>query len=321
MRPKSRLVTSLLAWAALAAWPGTTPAFAESIAAKAKGEISMTTAATLKVPGATLYYETWGSGPLLLVIPGGPQDAGVFSDLARHLADRYTVVPYDPRGNSRSAFDGEPTELSLDQQADDAAALIRHLGSPAYVFGTSGGAQIGLNLVTRHPNLVQTLVAHEPPTMMLLADPAADIAETNNLYEIYQTQGVDAAMGAFFGGNALDGPEGGAPEGEAPPEFDLPPEAAETMGRVMGNFDYWLAHGMRPLSFYKPDVAVLKSGKSKVVVGISVESEGQPIARMSGALAAALGVTPVHFPGDHVTGFDEPNVEEFAATLDRSLQD
>ena len=30
------------------------------------------TAKTLKVPGARIYYETRGSGPLLLMIPGGP---------------------------------------------------------------------------------------------------------------------------------------------------------------------------------------------------------------------------------------------------------
>lgn len=305
MRP-----ASLLAPVALLALLGTSPAFAETI----RGKISMPQSATLTVPGATLYYETWGAGPLLLVIPGGPQDAGVFADLAAALGDRYTVVPYDPRGNSRTTTEAEPAELDVRQQADDAAALIRHLGGPAYVFGTSGGAQISLDLAARYPDLVTTLVAHEPPTMMLLADPAADIAEANSLYEIYQTQGVDAAMGTFFGGNSLDGPEGG----DAPPEFDMPPEAAETMGRVMANFDYWLAHGLRPLSFYKPDVAALKA--TRVVVGISVESEGQPIARMSGALADALGVRPVTFPGDHVTGFDGPNAEAFAEVLDGVLR-
>jgi pimeloyl-ACP methyl ester carboxylesterase len=314
MRPMS-----LLASAALAALLSTTPAFADSTATPANGEISMTNSAMLKVPGAAIYYETWGKGPLLLIIPGGPQDAGVFSDIARNLADRYTVVPYDPRGNSRSPFEGEPIELSPDQQADDAAALIRHLGGKAYVFGTSGGAQIGLNFAARHPELVQALVAHEPPAMMLLDDHQAEIAETNGLYDIYKTQGVDAAMGAFFGGNNLEGPEG-APEGDARPDFDMPPEAAETMGRVMGNFDYWLAHGLKPLSFYKPDVAALKAGP-KVIVGISAESEGQPIARMSRALADKLGVTPVAFPGDHITGFDGPNAVEFAAVLDKALKD
>ncbi len=312
MRPMS-----LMASAALIALLGTNPAFAETAA----GDNFMTQSATLNVPGASLYYETSGSGPVLLIIPGGPQDAGVFADLARNLADRYTVVPYDPRGNSRTTTEGPAAELDVAQQADDAAALIWHLGGTAYVFGTSGGAQIGLDLAARYPDLVTALVAHEPPTMMLLADPSADIAETNGLYDIYTTQGVDAAMGAFFGGNNLEGPEGGEPEGDAPPDFDMPPEAAETMGRVMANFDYWLAHGMRPLSFYKPDVTALKSGKPKIVVGISSESEGQPIARMSGALADALGVAPVAFPGDHVTGFDEPNATEFAATLDGALRD
>lgn len=37
---------------------------------------------TLKVPGATLYYEVRGSGPVLLMIPGGASDAGVFGDIA-----------------------------------------------------------------------------------------------------------------------------------------------------------------------------------------------------------------------------------------------
>ena len=30
----------------------------------------------LKVPGATIHYEVCGSGPVLLMMPGGPADAG-----------------------------------------------------------------------------------------------------------------------------------------------------------------------------------------------------------------------------------------------------
>jgi pimeloyl-ACP methyl ester carboxylesterase len=45
---------------------------------------------TVTVPGATLYVEVRGSGPVLLCITGGPTDAGMFTDLARRLADRYT---------------------------------------------------------------------------------------------------------------------------------------------------------------------------------------------------------------------------------------
>ena len=301
-------MTRLAPLAALLIATSIVPAIAE--------EKTMPQAATLKVPGATLYYETWGRGPLVLVIPGGPQDAGVFADIGRALADRYAVVPFDPRGNSRSTFDGEPTELSLDQQADDAAALIKALSDgPAYVFGTSGGAQIGLNLAARYPKLVSTLVAHEPPTMMLLEDPSGGLAADDTIYATYKRDGVEAAMNQFFGMNALDVEAGGD---TAPPEFDMPPEAAETFARVSGNFEYWLAHGMRPLSRYVPDVETLKTGTPKIVVGISAESVGQPIAEMSSALAEKLGVTPVAFPGDHVTGFDV-HATEFAEAMHRAF--
>ncbi|UXN74930.1 alpha/beta hydrolase [Devosia sp. A8/3-2] len=137
------------------------------------------------------------------------------------MADRWTVVAYDPRGNSWSTFEGAPQPLSLDEQADDAAALIAAMGSgPADIFGTSGGAQIGLNLAARHPDLVRALVAHEPPAMMLLDDPSAMLAADEALYDTYRRDGVDAAMGQFFAENGL----GDEPE-EGPAEFDMSPEA------------------------------------------------------------------------------------------------
>jgi pimeloyl-ACP methyl ester carboxylesterase len=275
-----------------------------------------TETSTLKVPGATIYYELWGSGPLLLIIAGGPQDAGVFTAVARQLADRYTVVAYDPRGNSRSPLDGAVEALSLDVQADDAAALIKTLSNgPAYVFGTSGGAQIGLNLATRYPELVQAIVAHEPPTMMLMDDPSKEVASANGLHETYKRDGVDAAMGQFFADNSLSVGKG---EEQAPPEFDMPPEEMETFGRVSGNFECWLAHGMLPLSFYTPEVETLRTGKPRVVVAIGELSAGQPIDAMATALADKLGTARVQFPGDHF-GF-QSQAEPFAAALDRAFK-
>lgn len=288
-------------------------------AAPSAGEIAVThptKTGTLKVPGATLYYETQGTGPLLLIIPGGPQDAGVFAELSRQLADRYTVVAYDPRGNSRSPFDSAPEALQLDMQADDAAALIKALGQgPAYVFGTSGGAQIGLNLAARHADLVAALVAHEPPTIMLLADPSQSLAEDKEIYDTYRSDGVDAAMGKFFGMNGL---EDGAPPEDGPPAFDPSPEEAETFGRVSGNFEYWLAHGMRPLSLYVPEIEVLRQGKPRIVVALGEQSKGQPIYDMGLALAGKLGSEAVPFPGDHM-GFG-PHADAFAGALDGTLQ-
>ncbi|WP_423068247.1 alpha/beta fold hydrolase [Devosia sp. CN2-171] len=276
-----------------------------------RGEISVTqmTTSTLKVPGATIYYEVRGSGPTLLIIPGGPQDAGVFSDIAARLAAQYTVVTYDPRGNSRSPFDGEAVALDVDVQADDAAALIGAVGAPAYVFGTSGGAQIALNLAARHPEVVKAVLAHEPPSYMLLDDPSEALAADKLIHDTYLSAGVDAAMGAFFGMNGL---EDEAPA-DAPPAFEPSPEEAETFARVSGNFEYWLAHGMMPLGRYRPDVDTLKQGEPVIIVAIGEKSAGQPIEAMAAALAEQLGTDPVSFPGDHM-GFG-PEAEAFTAAM------
>jgi hypothetical protein len=45
----------------------------------------------MDVPGAQLYYERQGSGPLLLMI-GSPMDSTGFAGLASALASNYTVV-------------------------------------------------------------------------------------------------------------------------------------------------------------------------------------------------------------------------------------
>ena len=50
----------------------------------------------LDVPGARIYYEVRGSGPLLLVI-GQPMTSAYFAPLAELLAEDHTLVTYDPR--------------------------------------------------------------------------------------------------------------------------------------------------------------------------------------------------------------------------------
>jgi pimeloyl-ACP methyl ester carboxylesterase len=267
----------------------------------------------LEVPDARLYYEVRGSGPILLTIPGGPADAGIFSGLAACLADRYTVVAYDPRGNSRSLFDGVPVEQSLDVHGDDAARLLASLGeAPAYVFGSSGGAQIGLNLAARHPARVHTLVAHEPPCIRLLADAPAVLARTQAVYDTYRRDGAGAAMQAFM---ALAGMGAGQPTAGSPP----PPEVLETFARINENVDYFLKHGILPISSYAPDVDALRAGSPRVVAGVGETSQGQLAHRTALALAAALGTKPVTFPGDH--GGYGPHASAFAETLHGVLRE
>jgi pimeloyl-ACP methyl ester carboxylesterase len=251
----------------------------------------------LKVAGATIYYEVRGAGPLLVMIPGGPADAGTFAGLAEHLADHYMVVAYDPRGNSRSTFDGAPEEQRIDVHGDDAARLIEVFGDdPAYVLGSSGGGQIGLNLAARHPERVHTLVAHEPPCLQMLPDPSEALAGMQEGYETYLRDGVGPGMQKFM---EVTGLGSGPQRDSAPPQLEPSPEAREAFARIGGNLNYFLGHGLKPISFYVPDVSALRAAAVRVVVGVGQTSEGQLAHGTAVALAEKLGTEPVPFPGDH----------------------
>jgi len=95
---------------------------------------------TIVVNGTSLYYERQGTGPTVFFIAGSSGDAGNFTRAADLLADEYTVVTYDRRGNSRSQRPVGWTSTSVGEQADDAAALIKALElAPTVVFGASVG--------------------------------------------------------------------------------------------------------------------------------------------------------------------------------------
>ncbi|WP_327090231.1 alpha/beta hydrolase [Nonomuraea sp. NBC_01738] len=251
---------------------------------------------TVQVPGAELYCEIRGTGPLLLMIPGGPADAGALSGLAARLADRYTVLSYDQRGLSRSRLAGDPADQDVAAFGRDAHHLLDALGAPpAYVLGNSGGALTALDLAARHPGQVRAVIAHEPPIPEILPDAERWRAAFRHVYDTFRAQGAGPAMGAFIA--TVDG------ENSAPPAMpdpaQMPPEALEMMGRIHGNLDYFLGHMLLPVLRFRPDIAALRSGPVPVAVGAGATSgEGVPLLAAR-ELAERLGVKPVEFPGDH----------------------
>jgi len=265
---------------------------------------------TLDVPGARLYYEQRGSGPLLLLI-GSPMDSTGFARLASALAGGYTVVTYDPRGIGNSSREDTGGDVTPEQQADDVHRLLVALGSdPAHVFGSSGGGVVGLALVTAHPGQVQTLVAHEPPVIELLDDSAQVRAQINDIYDTYQGDGAEKAMGKFMVHTGL----GGVGQRASTPRWEPSPEQVARMRAATGHF---LAHLLRPTTRYRPDIAALRAAPTRVVVAGGAASKGQLANRCAAALASRLGTALVEFPGDH--GGFAALPEQFGRLLDQVL--
>ncbi|HZD72556.1 MAG TPA: alpha/beta hydrolase [Actinomycetota bacterium] len=266
---------------------------------------------TLDVPGARLYYERRGSGPLLLML-GSPMDSTGFALLANTLADRYTVVTYDPRGIGNSSREDTAEDVTPERQAEDVHHLLSALGGgPAYVFGSSGGGVVGLALVTAHPEQVRTLVAHEPPVVELLPDNARVRAEIEDIYDTYRADGVEKAMQKFLAHTGLGDPTG---QGADAPRWEPSPEE---MARMRAATEHLFAHLLRPTTRYRPDIQALRATSTRIVVAGGATSKGQLANRTAVALADRLGTTVVDFPGDHGGFVGVP--EQFGRLLDRVL--
>jgi pimeloyl-ACP methyl ester carboxylesterase len=270
----------------------------------------------LKVPGASLSYKIQGSGPVLLMIPGGPTDATVFAGIAPRLSHWYTVVTYDPRGLGRSKLDALPEDQRIvETMADDAYRLLVAVGSEsAFVFANSGGAIIGLELVTHYPQQVRTLVAHEPPAIALLPDGSALLAAVQDVYDTYRSVGVGPAMQKFLAATGLSGDQ-------RPGEFGSPNkpnlEMLEAMREMQRNLEFFLAHYLRAINGYQPEIAALKTGSTRIVSAVGEESTGQLAYRGGVKLAEQLGTEVVVFPGDH--GGFSTHPDAFAEMLHQVL--
>jgi pimeloyl-ACP methyl ester carboxylesterase len=265
-------------------------------------EITLTTG-YLHVPGARLYYEVRGTGPAVLLL-GSPMDADSFAPLADLLAEDHTVVTMDPRAIHRSSVADRDQDSTPPMRADDAARVLTHLHlGPAAAFGSSGGAVTLLALAQGRPDLVHTVVAHEPPLDELLDDREERRAVADAIVTAYLTEGRAAAWRVFLADADIELPEPVFAE-----MFGQPLE-----GHAADDEDFFFRHEMRPTIEFVPDLDALRNGGTRIVVGIGEESAGQVCDRTSAALARALGIEPVIFPGDHIGFAEDP--EGFAPRL------
>jgi pimeloyl-ACP methyl ester carboxylesterase len=129
--------------------------------------------AVVRVPGRGDVFVRYSAGPsaaaTVLLLHGWMASADLnWPGTFEALAGRYHVLAMDVRGHGRGIRSTEP--FSLEDCADDAAGLLRELGTTeAVVVGYSMGGPIGLLMARRHPGSVRGLV---------LAASAADLART-----------------------------------------------------------------------------------------------------------------------------------------------
>jgi len=118
------------------------------------------------VDGITLEYEVAGTGEPAVLIHGA-LIADSFRPLLAEpaLAHRYKLITYHRRGYLGSSH--TPGAVSVERQAADCRALLRHLGvERAHVVGHSYGGVIALQLTLDTPDVVHSLALLEPGLMV-----------------------------------------------------------------------------------------------------------------------------------------------------------
>lgn len=264
---------------------------------------TQTTTRTLDAPGATLTYDirqgeasSGNSAEPILLLIGSPMGAAGFGTLATHFTDR-TIVTYDPRGTERSAATDPTSPTTPNDHADDLHRLIQAIGGgPVDMFATSGGAINALALVSKHPDDLRVLVAHEPPLASILPDRDYALAACQAVHETYQHSGWGAGMAHFIAVVGHRGPFTAHIAGQPAPDpamFGMPSE--DDGSRT----DPMLAQTVITATHYEPDFAVLRAASTRIVMAAGETSEGEMANRGAHAVAERLGITAVTFPSDH----------------------
>src|SRR5919109_4834608 len=106
--------------------------------------------------GVELHWEKRGEGPLVVMAPYWSGHPGVYEGLVSELARDHHVVTWDARGTGGSTRAG-PYDMKTD--CADLEAIIEQAGKAAVVICTADGANRGVRVAARRPDLVAAVAA------------------------------------------------------------------------------------------------------------------------------------------------------------------
>ena len=185
--------------------------------------------------------------------------------------------------------------------------MIEHVSDqPATVFGTSSGGIVVLEVLTRHPSVVRTLVLFEPAAMRLLPDGQRWVDFFCEVYDLYRQSGMAPALTKFR-------------------EHTFPESDRQLMARMMdltngeirANATSWFERELRQYPAVDLDLDMLKTHAERIVPAAGRASRGYPCYEVTVALGKKLGRDMLELPGGH-TGYGA-HPAEFAHELVQAL--
>lgn len=118
--------------------------------------------AVLSRDGTSIAYTTVGNGPAVILVDGalGFRSFGASSELARLLAQGFTLYSYDRRGRGES---GDTQPFAVEREIEDIEALLDAAGGTGYLYGISSGGALALEAAIALQGKVEKLAIYEVP--------------------------------------------------------------------------------------------------------------------------------------------------------------
>ena len=152
--------------------------------------------------GVDLAHWERGSGPAVLYLHETGTGAEIWRPLAEAIGDEARSISYDRRGWGRSEVPAAYARTTVEEQSEDAAALLDVLGADrALLCGSGLGAVAALDLLLRHPALVAGAVLIEPPLLAFVREATEGLsADRAAIEEALRDGGPGAALDLYLTG-------------------------------------------------------------------------------------------------------------------------
>ena len=127
---------------------------------------------------AQIAYDVTGDGPPVLLLHGFPQTRAMWTAIAPHLAQNFTVVTADLRGYGASHKPATMAGMSFRAMAADQVALMGQLGFDRFhVVGHDRGGRTAHRMALDAPQALLSLTVMDiVPTQLLLTEMTHEIA-------------------------------------------------------------------------------------------------------------------------------------------------
>lgn len=187
---------------------------------------------TFRVGDVNIHYADEGEGEAVVFLHGFAGSSDMWSAVGLMPIHGFRTLAADARGHGRSTKPEDASSYGAELVGDVIRLMDERDIEQAHVVGFSMGAETALNLVTAYPERVLSVVA--------AGSGWSGEAEAQSYAFIASALGQTDTFGGFMADMA-------------PPDQELPPEAAEAMMELLG------AHGIDPAQSAAPLSAVAAS--------------------------------------------------------------